>query len=220
MDSTKAISVAIAEDIPILRRGVSQLISSYDGFIVAVEASNGRELIERLNGHGNDVDICLLDINMPEMDGHKTIEVLKNKWPNIKVLVLSMYDDDFNIIRMLKNGANGYILKNSQPEELRRALDEVYQRGYYHSDLVNGRLFQLLHNKKEEVNSSELTDKEVQFLSYCCSELTYKEIAEKMRLSPRTVEGYRDAICEKLNVKSRTGLVMYALRIGVSPYAE
>lgn len=219
MESTKSISVAIAEDIPILRRGVCQLISSYDGFKIAVEAGNGRELLDQLNGHGNEIDICLLDINMPEMDGHKTIEVLKSKWPNIKVLVLSMYDDDFNIIRMLKSGANGYVLKNSQPEELRRALNEVYQRGYYHSDLVNGRLFQLLH-RKEEVNSAELTDKEVQFLSYCCSELTYKEIAEKMRLSPRTVEGYRDAICEKLNVKSRTGLVMYALRIGVVPYNE
>ncbi|PZF74081.1 response regulator transcription factor [Taibaiella soli] len=219
MDSTKSISVAIAEDIPILRRGVCQLISSYDGFKIAVEAGNGRELLDQLNGHGNEIDICLLDINMPEMDGHKTIEVLKSKWPNIKVLVLSMYDDDFNIIRMLKSGANGYVLKNSQPEELRRALSEVYQRGYYHSDLVNGRLFQLLH-RKEEVNSAELTDKEVQFLSYCCSELTYKEIAEKMRLSPRTVEGYRDAICEKLSVKSRTGLVMYALRIGVVPYNE
>jgi len=219
MDSTKSISVAIAEDIPILRRGVCQLISSYDGFKIAVEAGNGRELLDQLNGHGNEIDICLLDINMPEMDGHKTIEILKSKWPNIKVLVLSMYDDDFNIIRMLKSGANGYVLKNSQPEELRRALSEVYQRGYYHSDLVNGRLFQLLH-RKEEVNSAELTDKEVQFLSYCCSELTYKEIAEKMRLSPRTVEGYRDAICEKLNVKSRTGLVMYALRIGVVPYNE
>lgn len=219
MDSTKSISVAIAEDIPILRRGVCQLISSYEGFKIAVEAGNGRELLDQLNGHGNEIDICLLDINMPEMDGHKTIEVLKSKWPNIKVLVLSMYDDDFNIIRMLKSGANGYVLKNSQPEELRRALTEVYQRGYYHSDLVNGRLFQLLH-RREEVNSAELTDKEVQFLSYCCSELTYKEIAEKMRLSPRTVEGYRDAICEKLNVKSRTGLVMYALRIGVAPYNE
>lgn len=219
MDSTKSISVAIAEDIPILRRGVCQLISSYEGFKIAVEAGNGRELLDQLNGHGNEIDICLLDINMPEMDGHKTIEVLKSKWPNIKVLVLSMYDDDFNIIRMLKSGANGYVLKNSQPEELRRALNEVYQRGYYHSDLVNGRLFQLLH-RREEVNSAELTDKEVQFLSYCCSELTYKEIAERMRLSPRTVEGYRDAICEKLNVKSRTGLVMYALRIGVAPYNE
>ncbi|XZF13418.1 response regulator [Chitinophagaceae bacterium MMS25-I14] len=219
MDVTKSIRVAIAEDIPILRRGVVQLISTYEGFAVEIEASNGRELLERIAAAPKPVDICLLDINMPEMDGHKTIEVLKAKWPDIKVLVLSMYDDDFNVIRMLKNGASGYILKNSEPEELKRALTEVYNRGYYHSDLVNGRLFQLLH-KKEDVNSSELSDKEVQFLSYCCSELTYKEIAEKMRLSPRTVEGYRDNICEKLNVKSRTGLVMYALKIGVVPYAD
>jgi DNA-binding NarL/FixJ family response regulator len=187
--------------------------------MVAIEASNGRELLEKMEQYEHTIDICVLDINMPEMDGHKTIEVLKKKWPAMKVLVLSMYDDDFNVIRMLKNGASGYVLKNSEPEELRRALTEVYQRGYYHSDLVNGRLFQLLH-KKDDSTSSDLNDKELQFLSLCCSELTYKEIAEKMRLSPRTIEGYRDALCEKLGVKSRTGLVMYAMRIGVVPYEE
>jgi len=219
MNVINTIRVAVAEDIPILRRGVCQLITSYEGFTVAIEAGNGRELLDKLEVYDHVIDICVLDINMPEMDGHKTIEVLKKKWPAMKVLVLSMYDDDFNVIRMLKNGASGYVLKNSEPEELRRALTEVYQRGYYHSDLVNGRLFQLLH-KKDDNSSSDLSDKELQFLALCCSELTYKEIAEKMRLSPRTIEGYRDALCEKLGVKSRTGLVMYAMRIGVTPFEE
>ena len=218
MEEKTPINIAVVEDVQILRRGICQLLTGDPRFNIRIEASNGRELIDKLEAEGPVVDICLMDINMPEMDGHATIRVLKKKWPEIKVLVLSIYNDDYNIIRMLRNGANGYVLKTCTPEELRQAIEEVYQRGFYHSDLVHGHLLHLLDPHKS--GGIDLTDKDYQFLSYCCSELTYKEIAEKMKLSPRTVEGYRDALCEKLAVKSRTGLVMYALRIGVVPYGN
>jgi len=219
MEQKTPIHIAVVEDVLILRRGICQLLAGNPAFRIELEAGNGRELTDRLREGGVTVDICLLDINMPEMDGHATIRVLKQEWPEIKVLVLSIYNDDYNIISMLRNGASGYVLKTCTPEELRHALEEVYERGFYHSDLVHGHLLHLLDQKKNG-GVAELTEKDHQFLSYCCSELTYKEIAEKMRLSPRTVEGYRDALCEKLSVKSRTGLVMYALRIGVVPYGS
>ncbi len=215
-NSTEQIRIAVVEDISILRKGVCRLLSSYPGFSIEIEAANGRELLDALRT-GKQIDICLLDINMPEMDGHATIQVLKQEWPEIKVLVLSIYNDDYNIIRMLRNGANGYILKTCTPDELHQALNAVHQLGFYHSELVNEHLLHLLQGKHTKTVNM-LSDKDYEFLSYCCSELTYKEIAEIMKLSPRTVEGYRDTLCEKLGVKSRTGLVMYAMRIGVVPY--
>ncbi len=216
---SEQIRIAVAEDVSILRKGLCRLLSSYSGFLIEIEAANGRELLDMLRSSGKEIDICLLDINMPEMDGHATIQVLKQEWPQIKVLVLSIYNDDYNIIRMLRNGANGYILKTCTPEELYQALTAVHELGFFHSELVNEHVLHLLRGKHAK-SGHILSDKDYEFLSYCCSELTYKEIAEVMKLSPRTVEGYRDALCEKLDVKSRTGLVMYAMRIGVVPYGN
>ncbi len=219
-NNSQQIRIAVAEDVSILRKGLCRLLSSYTGFSIEIEAANGRELLDMLRSSGKHIDICLLDINMPEMDGHATIQVLKQEWPHIKVLVLSIYNDDYNIIRMLRNGANGYILKTCTPEELHQAINAVYELGFFHSELVNEHVLHLLQQGKHTRSNHMLSDKDYEFLSYCCSELTYKEIAEVMKLSPRTVEGYRDALCEKLNVKSRTGLVMYAMRIGIVPYAH
>jgi len=219
MNERELINIAVVEDVVILRKGVCRILASFPEFNIQLEAGNGREFIDNLREKDQKVDVCLLDINMPEMDGHATILALKKDWPDIKVLVLSIYDDDYNIIRMLRNGANGYILKTCAPEELRHALLEVYHQGFYHSDLVNSHLLHLLHTKSTD-GAGSLSEKDFQFLSYCCSELTYKEIAEIMKLSPRTVEGYRDTLCEKLSIRSRTGLVIYALRIGVVPYEK
>jgi two-component system invasion response regulator UvrY len=219
MSSNKSdtIRIAIAEDVSILRKGLCRILSSDTDCRIEIEAENGRDLIERLRSFDGQIDVCLLDVNMPEMDGHATIKVLKKEWPELKVLVLSIYNDDYNIIRMLKNGASGYILKTCTPEELFRAIRTVHELGFFHSELVKDHLLHLLHGKNDK-SVPVLSDKDYEFLSYCCSELTYKEIAEIMKLSPRTVEGYRDALCEKLDVRSRTGLVMYAMRIGVVPY--
>jgi two-component system invasion response regulator UvrY len=215
----RQIRIAVAEDISILRKGLCNLLSADNGFKVEIEASNGLELLELLRYTDKQIDVCLLDINMPVMDGHATIKHIKEEWPDMKVLILSVFNDDYNIIRMLRSGANGYILKDCKPEELQQAIQAVHEIGFYHSELVNEYVLQLLQGKDKK-SKSILSDKDYEFLSYCCSELTYKEIAEAMSLSPRTIEGYRDALCEKLEVKSRTGLVMYAIRIGVVPYGQ
>ncbi len=218
MEGQERIHLAVVEDITLLRQGICHILTSFDDYQVDIEADNGKVALEKLRAFDGRIDICLLDINMPEMDGHTTIALLKKEFPQVKVLILSMYDDDHNVIRMLRNGANGYLLKSAGTDEIKLALKNVYEKGFYHSDLVKNHLHQSFHQKDE--NPAVLSDKDVQFLSYCCSELTYKEIASKMKLSPRTVEGYRDQLCARLDIKSRTGLVMFALKVGVVPFTD
>jgi DNA-binding NarL/FixJ family response regulator len=209
--------VALVDDHSLLRRGLTQLVESL-GYAISFEADNGAELVQQLKG--NDVpDVILMDINMPEMDGYQTTQWLKQHHPDIKVLALSMYDNENAIIRMLKCGAKGYILKDSEPAELKNAIESVVNKGFYYSDLVSGKLIHAINKLDDEDNNvkgiAQLNDRERDFLKYACSELTYKEIADKMFVSPRTIDGYRDALFEKLQAKTRVGLVMYAIKQGI-----
>lgn len=209
------IKVALADDHAILRKGVAEIISKFDGMCVTVEAGTGKELLAKLEKADSLPDVCVIDINMPEMNGYDTTAAVRSRWPQIKVLALSMYDTDLNIIRMLKAGANGYVLKDNDPEDLRNAIRGVMDHNYYHSELVNGRLLhQVQTTDSRQIN--DINDREMQFLQLCCSELTYKEIAEQMYLSPRTIDGYREVLFDKLKVTSRTGLVMYAMKAGLT----
>jgi len=209
--------LSLVDDHTLLRNGLAQLAQSL-GHTVLFEADNGLELQKQL-AKKNLPDIVLMDINMPEMDGYETARWLKENHPGVKVLALSMYDNESAIIRMLKCGAKGYILKDSEPAELKAAIEDVMTKGYYYSDLVSGKLIHAIN--KIEDNGSEvntlvnLNDRETEFLKYACTEMTYKEIADKMFVSPRTIDGYRDGLFEKLHVKTRVGLVMYAIKTGI-----
>lgn len=210
-------SIVLADDHTLLRNGLAQLVQSL-GHTVLYEADTGKELISQLN-RNNLPTLVLMDINMPVMDGYATTQWLKENHPDIKVLALSMYDNEASIIRMLKCGAKGYILKDSEPAELKAAIDAVLNKGFYYSDLVSGKLIHAI-NKIDDGGSdvhalAKLNDRETDFLKYACTEMTYKEIADKMFVSPRTIDGYRDALFEKLNVKTRVGLVMYAIKNGI-----
>jgi DNA-binding NarL/FixJ family response regulator len=156
---------------------------------------------------------------MPEMDGYETACWLKRFCPEIRVLALSMYDTDSAIVRMLKNGAKGYILKDIEPAELKLALESVVEKGFYYSDLVTGKLIHTIGHLDEPEHRVHhllaLNERELEFMKLVCTEWTYKEIADRMYLSPRTIDGYRDALFEKLNVKTRVGLAMYAVRNGI-----
>jgi two-component system, NarL family, invasion response regulator UvrY len=211
-------SVAVVDDHVLLRNGLANLIRSLDSYAVLFEADNGKDFIEQLKSHYQP-DIVLMDINMPEMDGYETALWLKRNHPGIKVLALSMYDNENSVIRMMKNGAKGYILKDIDSVEFRRALDSLISKGYYYSELVTGKLVHAVNQLDEPEQPIRslimLNDREIEFLKLACTEMTYKEIAEKMFLSARTIDGYRDALFEKLNVKSRVGLVMYAIRSGI-----
>ena len=212
------IKVALADDHILLRNGLAGLINGFDGYTVLFEANNGQDLVNTLDMN-NLPDLVLLDINMPLKDGFETALWLKQNHPDIKVLALSMYDNEPSIIKMLRNGAKGYLLKDTAPKEFRSALDAVMSKGFYYSEMVTGKLIHAVNNMDEpqqQRNSfSKLNEKETEFLKLACTEMTYKEIADKMFLSPRTIDGYRDALFEKLNVKTRVGLVMYAIKTGL-----
>ena len=211
-------NVALVDDHVLLRNGLANLIKSFGTYGVLFEADNGKDFISQLKPKFLP-DVVLMDINMPEMDGYETALWLKRNHPEIKVLALSMYDNETAIIRMFKAGAKGYILKDCDPAELRMAIDSLITKGFYYSEMVTGRLIHTINQLDEDDHSIknlvQLNDREIEFLKLACSELTYKEIADKMFLSPRTIDGYRDALFEKLNVKTRVGLVMYAIKNGV-----
>lgn len=207
------IKIAIADDHAILRAGVAEILSKFDELQVTIQASNGRELIDKL-ASSTLPDVCIIDINMPVMDGYDTATTIRARWPEMKILALSMYDNELSIIRMLRCGAHSYILKDSNPSLLRTAITETVKNGVFYTDLVTGRLVHLANYNGQQLRT-ELNEKERQFLELCCTEYTYKEIAEKMFLSPRTIDGYREALFSRLNVSSRTGLVMHAIRTGI-----
>ena len=211
-------TIALADDHKVMRNGLAALLKDV-GYQILFEADNGRDLMKKIN-KDQPPDVALLDINMPQMDGYETAAWLKENFPDVKVLALSMYDDEAAIIRMLKNGAKGYVLKDSNISDVKAAIESVISKGYYHSDLVTGKLIHSINHLDSPAHSSikellKLTTKEIEFLKYACTEMPYKEIADKMFLSPRTVEGYRDNLFEKLGVKTRVGLVLFAIKNGV-----
>ena len=210
-------SVALADDHVLLRNGLASLINTFDGFTVISQSANGEEFIDSINPNALP-HLVLMDINMPKKDGYDTTLWVKKNYPDIKVLALSMYDNESAIIRMIKNGAKGYILKDAEPAELKAALEALVNKGYYYSELVTGHLIKKIHKIEDDPyqkNTFLLNDRELDFLKYACTELSYKEIANKMFVSPRTIDGYRDSLFEKLDIKTRVGLVIYAIKNGI-----
>ncbi|MBW4890683.1 response regulator transcription factor [Mucilaginibacter sp. HMF5004] len=205
---TEQISIAIVDDHTLFRNGVAALMSEFDELKVVFEAENGEQLKQMLTKHPLP-QVILMDINMPVMDGYDTTKWIKTNYPQIRVLALSMFEDDAAVLKMIKNGASGYVLKESRPKELLEAIKTIYNKGVYINDLVSGKLLRSVVDIAPVV---ELTKKEVEFLKLSCSELTYKEIADQMFVSPRTVDNYRESLFQKLNIKSRTGLVLYAIQ--------
>ncbi|MBN8687173.1 MAG: response regulator transcription factor [Chitinophagales bacterium] len=207
----------LVDDHGLLRNGLAGLVKDL-GYTVLFEADNGKDFLAKLKPDQLP-DIVLLDINMPLMDGYATAAWIKKHHPDIRILALSMYDDENSIIRMLKNGAGGYILKDSDPGELKMAMESVLNKGFYYSEMVTGRLIHSIHAQQDENSPAKsgagLNEREVEFLKLAATEMTYKEIAEQMHLSPRTIDGYRDDLFEKLNIKSRVGLVLFSIKNGI-----
>ena len=206
-------TIVLVDDHVLLRNGLASLVTTLQ-YDVIMECSNGKELTEQLN-QNNLPDLILMDINMPLMNGYETTLWLKNNYPEVKVVALSMYDDEQSVIRMIKNGARGYILKDTRPQDLHYALDSVLTKGFYYSDMVTGKFIHSMKEDKETSIISKLKPTEIEFLKLAATELTYKEIAQKMHLSPRTIDGYRDQLFEKLGIKSRVGLVIFAIKHGI-----
>jgi DNA-binding NarL/FixJ family response regulator len=210
--------IALVDDHTLLRNGLASLVQSFDGYSVLFEANNGKEFIEQLKTYAVP-DIILLDVTMPEMNGIETAAWIKQNLNDAKILVLSVTDNDSVIISMLKLGARGYILKDSKPAVFKQALDNIRDSGFFMNELVSNKMLNYVthvEDKGKEMNIiSQLTENEITFLQMSCTEMTYKEIAEKMRVSPRTIDGYRDHLLKKLNVQSRVGLVIFAIKYGL-----
>lgn len=204
--------IAITDDHALFRMGIANLLREFNDVEVSFEASNGKELQTLLPQHP-DVEVILMDINMPILDGYASTLWVKRNYPMVHVLALSMFDDDNAVIKMLKAGAGGYVLKESKPTELYRAIQEMVKHGTYLNEMVSGKLFRSLQSTLPlEADGIRLTEREKEFLKLCVSELTYKEIAEQMNLATRSVDNYRENLFEKLNLKSRVGLVLFAIK--------
>jgi len=213
----KTIRIAMADDHVLLRSALASLIDSFEDCQVILEAGNGKELIAAI-GKDKMPDVVIMDLNMPEMDGLETAAWLQQQFPDIKVLMLTMYDSELSLIRLLQAGVRGFLKKDIHPTELKFAIQSVVQAGYYYSNHTTGKLVNLFRQHSESnslLQRSILSDQEIRFLKLACSDLTYKEIAQQMGLNPRAVDTLRDQLFVKLDVKSRVGLAMLSIRHGL-----
>lgn len=216
------IHIGVVDDHKLFRAGLINLVQSLgDEFHIQLQANHGQELLDSLNKISIDPskalpDLIILDIDMPIMDGFETAERMREFYPDIKILVLTMLQDETTLIRMLRLGIKGYLGKDVEPAELKNALLEIYNKGFHYTDAFTGRLISALQFDGQSTDlTPQLSERERIFLEHCCTELTYKEIADLMYLSPKTIDGYRASLFEKLDAKSRVGLVLYAIKNGI-----
>jgi len=202
--------IVIVDDHLLFTRALEEMVNQFKGFEVLFCAENGVDFIEKLANSKIIPNAVLLDLNMPKMDGFETLRWIRKNHPDLKVMILSMNDDESSVLKAIREGANGYLLKSTSPKQLEKALDYLKVNGFYHNDLVDNALM----NKagvKEHQPYEELRPQELRFLKLACTEMTYKEIAEVMSLSPKTIDGYRQSLFDKFNIKNRVGLVLFAM---------
>lgn len=219
------IKLAIVDDHRLFRKGIINLINSANNgrFLVLFEAGDGNDFISKIDKKALP-DIVIMDVEMPNMSGFDTVVWLRDHYPDIKVLIVSMIEKEEAIVRMLKLGVKGYLSKDIEPEDLHCALNEIIKKGYYYTDFVTGKLIHSLKNEdkphatgthRELGMWEKLNEREREFIRHACSEMTYQEIADKMFLSPKTIDGYREAVFQKLQVKNRVGLVIKVVKNGL-----
>lgn len=208
------IKVAIADDHKIFRKGVILSLRQYTNIKFVLEAENGEELLTSLPDA--EPDVVLMDLRMPVKDGIEATKIISRQYPNLHVIVLTMYEDERFVSHLMENGANGYLLKSADPAEIKKAIVEVMARGYYLNNFVNKILLKKSHARTKSIpsltNEVVISDKEREVLRLLCMEFTATEIAQKMEISPRTVEAIKDRLMERYNVKNTAGLVFFAVK--------
>jgi two-component system, NarL family, invasion response regulator UvrY len=204
--------IVLVDDHILIRKGLAEMITNTGKALVVFEGSNGKELIEYLENNPAP-DVLLLDINMPVMNGFDTAAYLQQTYPLLKFLALSMMDEEDTIIKMLANGAKGYLLKNIEPSVLLNAIETVIEGSFYLNNLVNNKMVYAMQKEISTISAKQvLSEREIEYLRLTCQEKSHKEIAELLFISPRTVDYYRDGLFDKLQIKTRVGLVLYALK--------
>ncbi|GAA4412965.1 response regulator [Nibrella viscosa] len=208
-------SVAIVEDHNLFAQLISDLIQKFEGYEVSFVAEAGRPLFGYLQ-RNLIPDILLLDLHLPDMDGEEIAKTLKEKYPDVKILVLTHDAAEEQIVKLVSLGARGYLLKNCSIAELKQALNNVRTVGWHYSELLTSGLIRNL-NRPDKINGHDmqLNDRETEFVKLACSDLRYKDIADKMCVAERTVDGYRESVFQKWNVKSRVGMAIEAIRRGI-----
>ncbi len=205
------INIGIIDDHQLFVKSLGLMLESFTNYNVAIEAFNGKDLQEKMKQKITVPDIMLIDVNMPQMNGYETAKWLNENYPQIKLVALSMNDDDHTIIDMIKAGCCAYLMKDTHPNELEKALTEINEKGYYNGDVSNINYRRLMKSEQEK-ESLNISDRERNFLRLACSDKTYKQIASEMNLSERTIDGYREVLFQKLKVQSRVGLCLEAIR--------
>ena len=203
-------SVVLVEDHTLLSQAISGIVDGFEKFHIAYQCKNGSELVSRFSNPENIPDLVLMDVNMPVMNGFETTKWISDNFPEVPVLALTVEEDENTILKMLRCGAKGYLLKDVDKKTLEFALHKIMETGFYHTSNVANIIYNSMSGKSKD--HTLLKDTETAFLKLVCQELTYKEIADKMNLSPKTIDGYREALFEKLNVRNRIGLVIYAIK--------
>jgi DNA-binding NarL/FixJ family response regulator len=210
----EVIKVAIADDHKIFRKGVVLSLRPFANIRFVQEAENGDDLLQHLET--NQPDVVLMDLRMPVKDGIETTKQLSKEYPHIHVIVLSMFEDEKFVYHLMENGAHGYLLKNAEPQEIRKAIMDVHEKGYYLNNFVNRILLKRSHAKQKTIPSLShdisITPKEQEVLKLICTEFTAQEIAQKMEISPRTVEAIKDRLMERFGSKNTAGLVFFAVK--------
>ena len=209
------IRIAVVDDHSLFRKGMISILQQVSDFEVVMEATNGLEFLHKLPQ--TPVDVVLMDLQMPQLDGTKTTEIIRERFPNTKVIILSMHDEDKYILHLMEIGANGYLLKDNDPEEVEKAIRKVIETDIYFSDFVSKVMLRKMTRKNQQENKifnykTDLSDREKEVLVQICEGLTTMEIGDKLSLSPRTVEGHRLRMIEKLGVKNTAGLVAFAIK--------
>jgi len=213
----RPVKIALVDDHILLRDALATVVETFEDCKITMLAGNGKEFMEKLKT--DDLpDLVILDLNMPLLDGYETAKWLRIEYPGIHVLVLTMYDSEIALIQLLQTGVRGFLKKDINPGELRYAIQSVTNTGYYYSHNTAGRLVNLFKNDGTRISMLQtiiLSQNEITFLKLASTDLTYKEIAIKMKMSPRTIDNYRDSLFLKLNAKSRIGLAIYAIKSGI-----
>ncbi len=213
----KTITIAIADDQMLFRRGMAAIINSFEGMTVVCETDNGRKLLTFLETTTQKTDVILMDLSMPELNGIDTMKILHEKYPDQKVIILSIHNEEKFVVHLIELGANAYLFKNSEPKDVENAIRGVVEKGFYFSESLMMTFQKRLNNKKTHVSVHDnipivLTTREVEVLNEICQELTAQEIAEKLFISVRTVDGHRNNLLEKTGARNTAGLVIFAIK--------
>jgi two-component system, NarL family, invasion response regulator UvrY len=220
MSTTPAVQLAVVDDHTLFRKGLISLIDMLnEPYEILFEAENGIDLQHKISKE-KQPDILLLDINMPKMDGLETVRWLNQEYPLVKILVVSMVEAEETVLKMLRYDIKGYLCKDVEPAELSAALKAVSKNGFYYTDYITGKLvhslkYMDLRENPKPHETFKLNEREFKFIQLACSDDTYQQIAGKMFLSPKTIDGYREVLFQKFNVKSRVGLALYAVKHGL-----